>query len=339
MPSSTRPLAPAPTTTSPQRMPIVPIRIGISRAPTAMPPMTALSIAPKTRDITASGAIRCRIVYALTSTTEFASPSMIMTATALATLGHAATRSSGAAQKSTPMPKLRARRPRWASSERDEPADEPADPERRVQEAETGVAEPEQAEARSRRRRRARRLPRRSARSRDRPGAAGRASRGSRGSRPTPPCRKPPLGVRRLGGGRRRLPLPRGRPDAEHERGRPDERDPVEDVDRRQARDGEQQARQRRPGEEADALDRRRRDVRRGELARALGQIGDQRGLSRPERGAAERGDDCKRIDASDGRRTRSAPRPRTRALHGSRPTRPSRAAAGNGRRASRQTA
>ena len=115
IPSRTRTLTPEPTTTSPQRRPIVPIRIGISNAPTAIPPITALSIAPNTRDITASGVTRCRIVYALTSTTEFASPSMIITATAAPTVGHAATRSNGAAQKSTPMPKFRASRPRCAS--------------------------------------------------------------------------------------------------------------------------------------------------------------------------------------------------------------------------------
>ena len=100
----------------------------MSSAPTAIPPMTALSIAPNTRDITASGAIRCRIVYALTSTTEFASPSMIMTAAAAATLGHAATRSRGAAQKSTPMPKFRARRPRWASTSATNPPMNPPIP-------------------------------------------------------------------------------------------------------------------------------------------------------------------------------------------------------------------
>ena len=46
----------------------------MTSAPSAIAPMIALSMAPNTRPMTSSGTTRCRIVYALTSTTELRDP-------------------------------------------------------------------------------------------------------------------------------------------------------------------------------------------------------------------------------------------------------------------------
>ena len=70
-----------------------------------MAAMSPVSRAPNTRPITASSVSRCRIVEAFTSTIGFAKPMMNTAANAAPTCGHAAARSSGTAQNTTPQPK------------------------------------------------------------------------------------------------------------------------------------------------------------------------------------------------------------------------------------------
>ena len=79
--------------------------------PTAIEAIRAVSSAPNTRPMTASDAVRCRIVAALTSTTGLATPMMNMARKAAHICGQTAVSSSGIAQKTTPTPKSVPSRP------------------------------------------------------------------------------------------------------------------------------------------------------------------------------------------------------------------------------------
>ena len=85
-------------------------------------------------------------------------------------------------------------------------------------------------------------------------------------------------------------------PQADNEEGRPEERQRVEKDHGLAIGERQQQSGERRTGEETDALDRARRDVRGRQLGGIGGERRQQRGLSGTERGSEHDRRDRQRV-------------------------------------------
>ena len=112
-----------------------------------MAPMIALSIAPKTRPITASGTVRWRIVYALMSTREFPRPISSIAAAATPTLGQAAISEQGRRPEQHAHSEVQREASPLRKHESNEAADEASDSHHRVEVADSRAAEVEQVES------------------------------------------------------------------------------------------------------------------------------------------------------------------------------------------------
>ena len=86
-------------------------------------------------------------------------------------------------------------------------------------------------------------------------------------------------------------------PDQRDERRAPDKRCPGDEHHTAGAPEGEERARDRRPGEGADALDRAADDVRGGQLLRCSRERGEKRRFGGQERRAEDRGQGGERVD------------------------------------------
>ena len=100
---------------------------GIASDPSAMPAMSALSTAPKTRPITSSDTRRCMIVKALMSTSEFPRPRIAITSKTGPRLGQATISSRGADQRMHADAEVDGQAPSGGEHEGDEAAHQPAD--------------------------------------------------------------------------------------------------------------------------------------------------------------------------------------------------------------------
>ena len=235
---------------------------GMSSAPSAMPATSVLSTAPNTRPITSSGTMRCRIVNALTSTSELPTPMRTIAPIAAARVGHAARMTSGAAQSRTPMPKSNEMRLRAREHERREPPDDATDADHRAEVTDARLAEVEHLQRD--------RNPEDEARAGD--DRLCEEERHQETQVAVGEDRAEACG--RLGDEALRLFLLLAdvvlAAEPHDQRGRPHERHRVDKDHGLLVRDRQQQPGERGTGEEPDALDGARRDVGGGELRRIL---------------------------------------------------------------------
>ena len=253
-----------------------------------MAEMSALSRAPNTRPSTASGASRCRIVDAFTSTTGLAAPMTNMAANAGAACGHRQISSSGSAQKQHAHAEVGGQPLRTAARDREQATEDRADAEHGVEVAHALRTVPDDVD-RDRDAEHERRTGDDGLRAVDAGDQAevavvpDRREARDRLPRSPPSARRTSVPVRRC---RRRRG--RARLDPDDQRRRPQEGQRVHHEDERHVGDGQQQATECRTDEEGDALQGAGGAVGRGQLSRFVDQGRQQGTLRRAERRAED---------------------------------------------------